>query len=316
MKIEVVLILVAIILLSISSYLLYNSYFSQTHYFKDNSEQNNHSIEQNINNSSVLLNEYPEGMLFYDFIRFPDKIINYSIDVNCNKNREENIASAFSYIQNETILRFNQVNDNGQIESTCSEDSIEMSGGYFIAGEGGPFLIINTTKYQVIVNGKILIFSDEKCDRPIVEIHEILHVLGFKHSINKKSIMYNISDCSQIITDNIKMKINELYKDPSLPDLEFKDVNATKKGMYVDFEAEIINSGLSKSGNTKLSVYSDNEKVSSYDLGSLDIGSGKLITVENLRVFGSPKNMIFIIDEENSLSEINKKNNKRILTLQ
>lgn len=315
MKIEIILILITIILLGFSTYLVYDSYFSEVENFRIKPDQNifvNGSMLYNL----AVVNDYPNGMLFYDLIRFPDKIINYSISRDCIGLREENIIIAFNDLQMETNLIFNRVNDNGQIEATCSEGDNEISAEHFIAGEGGPSLIINTSKYQVIEKGKILLFRDETCNSPIVATHEILHVLGFKHSSNKTSIMYNTSYCDQEITKNIKDKIYELYKDPSLPDLDFQKINVTKKGRYLNFEVEIINIGLKGSENVQLFLYADGEKISLYDLGNLEIGAGKLMKVENLNIPRSMTNIIFIIDENNSISEIDKKNNKRSLILQ
>lgn len=317
MKIWIFLALIAFLLLGYSGYLLYTIYFSEPQYFEVIGQNDNFNLPDNsLNNYSGINEEYPEGILFYDLIRFPDKHINYSIDKYCNEKREESIVNAFNELQIKTVLSFNRVEENGMIEATCSDKLMEIPGDHFIAGEGGPYLIINATKYQVILNGKILLFEDESCDSPIITTHEILHAIGFKHSINPISIMYNVSNCDQKVNANIIEKISELYQDSSLPDLDFISINATKQGISLNFQVEVMNIGLKDAENVELYLYADDKRISSYNLGEMQIGEGQLIKVENLQIGYLASNLIFILDENNSISEINKKNNKRILNLQ
>ena len=160
-----------------------------------------------------------------------------------------------------------------------------------------------------------MLYRGNECSTPIVAIHEIFHVLGFKHSTNSKSIMYNFSECNQEIGQEIIDKIYELYGESSLPDLYFEDINATETGRYVNFEVQILNGGLAISNNVSFSIYANSDKVSNYEIGGLDIGAGKIIRVENLAVPYSTTNLTFIIDEDDSIFELNKKNNKKNLIL-
>ena len=127
--------------------------------------------------------------------------------------------------------------------------------------------------------------------------------------------MYNFSECNQEIGQEILDKIYELYGESSLPDLYFQDINATKTGRYINFEAQILNGGLAASDDVSFSIYADSDKVGNYEIGGLDIGAGKIIRVENLAVPYGTTNLTFIIDEEDSVFEINKKNNKKNLVL-
>jgi len=147
-------------------------------------------------------------------------------------------------LQNYTILNFHEVNTNGEVNVYCSDEVKGLTNKYFIAGEGGPDFIINTSNYNIILNGTVLLYRANKCDRPVVVMHEILHVLGFKHTIDKNSILYATSNCNQEITKEVIDEIDYLYKDPSLPDLEFTKLNATKQGVFLNFETEIKNVGL------------------------------------------------------------------------
>ena len=48
--------------------------------------------------------------------------------------------------------------------------------------------------------------------------------------------MYPYSKCNQVIGEEIPLKIDELYVDPSLPDLAFEEINATIRSGFLDFK--------------------------------------------------------------------------------
>jgi hypothetical protein len=265
--------------------------------------------------TNLTIDDYPEGIMFYENMRFPNKIITYSIDSGCGENKKNDSILAFKELEKQTILIFEEVQTKGEIQVICSNIEKPKNQEYFISGEGGPLTIINATERYVIINGTIFLYEKSECEKPVVAIHEILHVLGFKHSTNKKSIMYNYSDCNQVIDDEIIQRINQIYKIPSLPDLLFKNVSAEKQGFYLNFKIEILNEGLSNSENINLSIYVNDKKLTYYEIEILGIGSGKTIRVKNLKIPISTKNITFIIDSENVLPEINNENNLAMLSL-
>ena len=267
------------------------------------------------NSESISDSEYPEGMLFYDNIRYSSSEISYSIDSRCDDGKSMDAREAFNIIQDRTILRFNEMAEGrGEIFINCPPEGEKPSEGidsrHYIAGEGGPSSVINTSEYYLIKNGSIILYTDNRCDRPIIAIHELLHALGFKHSSNKKSIMYAVSNCNQEITGDIIDKINVLYKDPSLADLKFIYGEGSKSGRYVNFNIEILNSGLRDSGDFILTLYINEKKTGTYDIGNLESGSGKILKVENLFFVGNPEKLEFRVDEDNMVNEINEENNK------
>lgn len=310
MKGEIFILLVLIAVLSVTTYVFFSEYFFKTQSFNivDNSSPN-------IVANSSYPDLYPQGMLFYDNIRFSDKFINYSINPDCSSTRVQDAREAFDILASNTPLVFSEVGNNGQIDVSCSQEVKEVNSDHFIAGEGGPSYIINTSKYQVILNGSVLLYKDSSCTKPIVAIHEVLHVLGFKHSSDPQSIMYNVSSCGQKITPEIISKIYSLYQDPSLPDLAFEDVVANKSGVFLDFNVIVSNEGLVSSQDVNLSVYADDEFVSRYDIGPLDVGAGKILSVQNARIAYNTNKISFFIDEENSIKEIDKKNNIKNLVI-
>ena len=258
--------------------------------------------------------DYPQGMMFYENLRFKQKIISYSIDATCTEKRANDAISAFEILDNATSLNFVE-KENGEIFVSCSQDVPQIDERHFIAGEGGPTNIVNASNFNVILNGTILLYEDNDCQNPIVAIHEILHVLGFRHSSNKDSIMYPVSNCKQQITPELIERINSLYKYTTLPDLTITRVEAVKKGFLLDFTVTVMNAGLDEAKNSTLTVYNGDKKIFDYDVGILDFGVGKVISTKNIKVFGNNESLNFIVDKDNLISEITKKNNIQTLVL-
>lgn len=179
---------------------------------------------------------------FYDNLRYSGKVISYSVD-NCPLSRQDEVENAVLYIENLTILKFNEVSSDAEIKISC-EDSVKIEGGSFIAGEGGVTNVTKTDKFNVIHEGRVLLLRETKCERPIVGTHELLHALGFEHSDNPINIMYPTVNCRQTIGDDLVSFINNLYSVPSLPDLGFEDVSAQIRGKYLDSSFVVRNNGL------------------------------------------------------------------------
>lgn len=249
------------------------------------------------------------GRQFYPNMRFPGRKISYSLEQLCDNIKKKAVEDAFSIISDKTILTFYESEEDPEIKIFCSEVVPEPEQeGHFIAGEGGPTEIINTTLFNVIKTGKISLFRPEICDQPKITLHELFHVLGFNHNNNSDSIMYPTTSCQQEIDSSILNEINKIYVINSYPDLSIEEVNASQKGNYLDFGIGIINSGLKDSRNSSLSILSDGKKIKDFDLGEIDIGMRKFLQIKNLRVIGGSDKITFII--ETNEDEISKDNNK------
>lgn len=302
-----------VLLIGFFSYFFYYNPFKISEFIEienDNTDLINKSYLE------VNIDSYPEGMLFYENIRFPEKMITYSIDKSCSDNRTNDARNAFNILNQENVLLFNEVQEYGQIFVICSGNFKEISKEHFIAGEGGPSNLINAINYHIILNGTIFLYTDNECFQPVVAIHEILHVLGFKHSSDVNSIMYNTSNCNEHIPFEILSKIKELYYDPTLPDLSLEKASAIKFGNYLNFNVNMINKGLALSPKTNLTIYVNGKKFSTYEIGELGIGAGKSISVENAKSLASTFNISFVIDEENNIAEIDEQNNVKSLFLE
>jgi len=260
---------------------------------------------------------YTTSQQFYENMRFPDKFITYNFNPACSGEKIVNAEEAFLVLEDKTILEFEKTGDNPQIIILCSDESPESSGeGYFVAGEGGPTEVINTSLYGAILSGKLSLYREEECESPNIAIHEILHVLGFEHNNNPESILYPELNCDQEIDDYIISDLNNLYSFVGNSDLKIKSVDASKEGRYLNFDIEIINRGLVEIADSNLRVYSEGEFVKEFSLENIGIGVKKTLHVENLKISRFDERISFILDEENLVSEIFEDNNQVELTLE
>lgn len=260
--------------------------------------------EFNLNNDTM-------NMQFYENMRFPDKRISYLIDDACSLKKKNSMKRAFDIIENLTVLEFYPLSEDFEIEVTCQE-KVVMNGGLFIAGEGGPINITDGDKYSVILDGSILLIKDSLCPRPNVEIHELLHVLGFNHSDNENNLMYPVSKCNQVISEDILEKINELYLEESYSDLNFESANAEIDGRNLDLNLSIRNSGLKDSEEAIVKIYFDDTIIKELDLAELEIGYGVKIELKNIWLKKIKTEELKVVIETN-FNELSKENNEIIL---
>ncbi len=274
--------------------------------------------------NGIIRDDIPEELKnvptsqFYPNMRFNHLPITYYMAPECNQERLENMKLATAMLEEKTPLTFRQISseDAADVKVGCDEKRYKEE-GMFIAGHGGPSIIINATPWSVIKKGIIILFT-ESCDANI-ELHEMLHVLGFDHSPNLQSIMYNISSCNQKLTDDIVQELNRLYSQEPLPDLYFKNISAVKQGRYLNIRFGIFNRGLLDADNVEVAVYADDELVKTFQADKeidkeIDIGAGRYISIDNLRLPSlSIKEIKLVADPQNYIKEINEKDNIVIL---
>lgn len=285
-----------LILLGVASYFLYINILNLT----------SEPVQFIANTTQTNPTSYSSQQQFYPNMRFAGKTVSYTIEPECTEEKRARMLEAFSKLEEETELKFSQ-DTEGQILVSCQEQEEEIPGELFIAGEGGPTETINTSLFYVIEKGKILLsYKNSRCDNYNVELHELLHVLGFEHSESEESIMHNTTLCNQILTYDIVDELERLYSIPQLADLYFSNVSAVKHGIYLDFYLEIRNQGLADSGNIQLELYSE-EKFDEFNITSINYGEGRILEVKNTRLPSRKTNQIkFVIV---SGEELDKKNN-------
>jgi len=256
-----------------------------------------------------ISNEFPiNSYQFYANMRYPDKTITYSLAESCSDVKKRDFRRATEKLEKLTVLDFKEAT-SGQIEITCSRVAPKATNeDHFIAGEGGPTEIINSTIYAIITSGQISLYRKEECDTPQVAVHEILHALGFNHNSNKESIMYPVTECEQTVDANIINSINSLYKAPSKGDLVIENIRANKTGKYLNFRAVITNQGLKKITNSSLKLIVDNKIINEYVIGELDLGTKKSLETTNIVIPRDTQEITLIIETEDE--EILKTNNK------
>src|SRR3989344_6859210 len=89
---------------------------------------------------------YTSSKQFYANMRYKKKIISYNLDPACDENKRNGVKRAFSILEEKTILNFYESNFNSEINILCSEVEPEAEyADHFVAGEGGPVEVINTS---------------------------------------------------------------------------------------------------------------------------------------------------------------------------
>lgn len=241
-------------------------------------------------NTNETLQQYPN-------MRFASRIITYTINNSCSQNRKQRIRESFNILENETgILTFVEENENGKISIECDETKKRTAQSHVKLGEGGVNEIVKVDDLYIINRGKITYFHNEDtCAYPNVEIHEILHVLGFKHAPNPLNIMYNFSNCNQRIPNEIKEEIQRLYKIPELSELKIDNVTYQKDARFVAINLTVTNQGIRKAENTTLKIRTPQRELVQFNIGDLEYGSGKSIKVTNLNVGREQKITLEII---------------------
>ena len=256
-----------------------------------------------------------EGVQFYPNMRFPDRIISYRLESTCPQKRWVDVEQAFEILSERTVLKFYQTKDNPEIKILCSRIApTPGQEGHFIAGEGGPTEIINTTNFAVIFGGNISLYREEQCDEPKIAIHEILHALGFDHHNVSSSIMNPITGCNQEIDQYIIDDINSLYKANPLPDLQIDSITANRTGRYLNFEINVSNQGLREAKEANLDIYALDRKIGNFTIGDLDIGIRKMLFVQNEKLAGDSTKIVFLVGSKDE-GELSLDNNRAEISL-
>ena len=268
-----------------------------------NSGSNNFTLEGSVGNAS---------MQFYENMRYQKKDISYKI-TDCPVAKLDEMRRAFDIIEAATVLNFYETEFDEMITVTC-DSTIKTSGRAFIAGEGGVTNVTSSGEFNVISKGQVLLLRESKCANPIVGTHELFHALGFDHSDNPNNIMYPTVKCSQEISQDMINHISWLYSFPDVPDLLFEEASASMQGKYLSLSATIRNHGLTDSYPSKMAIYADGKQIKDFDIESISVGGGKIITLTNILVAQLSVDEIEV-RLQSDYEEINKDNNVVVLEI-
>ena len=265
--------------------------------------------------------DYGDTPVFMENLRFNHNNISYFIEPSCLASRRSRMKEAFEIFQSQVeIITFHEIrtlksstgitSEEVDINIGCSEDYIDLGEDIFAAGEGGPSRIINTSHFKTIEKGKISLYKESKCEGPIVELHELVHVFGFDHIDNKESIMYPTAICNQIITQDIIDLIKTLYSIEPLPDIKIRNISAIKKGAYLDFNITISNEGLIGVDKINLTISTKGKEIEVIPLEEMGIGHIRNLQAKNVRLPSRNIDIVkFTIDKEGVVRELNEENN-------
>lgn len=305
-KILIPIFIILAIAVALLSYHLYENYPANSEIFILN--PNNAELDPNITND---LNQ------FYNNIRFNHNTLSYFIESSCDDNKIQRVNNAFNILHEKIEIISFYENKNSEIADIliyCSKNINQTEENLFIAGEGGPTKIINSSYYPLIIQGKVLLYNQSLCEQPITELHEILHVFGFDHFNRTDKIMYPYVDCKQKIDEEMIETLKQLYSSPVLAEIHFTNASVVKYGNYINISIEIKNSGLINSNQVILEVYGDNTKLDKFELGTMGFGEGKSFTVSNLKLQNKNTKEILFRLEVNQ-EEYNKENNNLSLII-
>jgi hypothetical protein len=241
------------------------------------------------------INASSELVQFVPNMRFNTNNISYGFQMDCGPERITSTTEAFNILSEKTqVLYFHEVRilSSPQIIIKCSEESKETESEdptrkSFIAGEGGPTKFLELEPYSLILEGEIQLYSSKhirKCSEPLVEIHELLHVLGYNHIDDKTSILYEFLSCDQELKQNIINDIRRLYSEPAKAELSIQNISASKAGSYLDFYIEIKNTGLISAEDVFLEVLADGKEVKTFEIQDLSPGMLRSLGIKNLRI--------------------------------
>jgi len=239
---------------------------------------------------SEVISYSGSDLQFFPNMRFNHNVLTFTIDENCDLDKKKKMGLAFSRIEEDTenTIIFKKIENESlaDITVTCNESVPQVREDYFIAGEGGATSIIKTDMFHIIEKGVVLLYykQEKACIDYNIELHELLHVLGFKHSENRMSMMYPTTQCGQIFSQDITSELTRLYKVGAIPDIYISDLTADRKGKYLNFRAEIKNQGLETAYNSKLTITAEDEVIKTFKLGNISYGEGKIMTIEYLKL--------------------------------
>ena len=126
--------------------------------------------------------------------------------------------------------------------------------------------------------------------------------------------MYNITDCSQVIGDDVISLLNYLYSIPSYPDLTFENVTATQSGNFLDIEFSVMNYGFKDSKSFFVNISSDDSLLKKINVEQIEFGKGRIISIKNIFTIKKISELELSINAD--FDEIDRENNKIKLEIQ
>ena len=165
-----------------------------------------------------------------------------------------------------------------------------------------------SARYKLIRDNLTLIYPEQRLE--VCEDRNEIIKFGIKEIINQ-AMELEVEDFRNLdtISDMIEL-INNLYSIEPLGDAVLKDVEAVKRGRYLDFNVSVLNEGLIGIDEIELTIVADGEVVQVMDMGEIGIGYGRTLKASNVKLPSRNVDVIdFILDKDNNVRELNEDNN-------
>jgi hypothetical protein len=310
--IKVVIYVIVILILGVIGYWIYSNFLATQ-------IENIGFGTYNPNIQGSLINVSSDVEQFYSNMRFNHNNIKYYMQETCGQEKIIKMKRAFDILHDQTqVLSFEQTTEaEAEILIGCSSDFYEKEKNIFIAGEGGPTQIVNSS-LAVILKGKILLYNESRgsCEKPVLELHELLHVFGYEHINQSNYIMYPYLNCDQEINPDLLNHIKELYAIPSFADVYFEEIDAYKERYfgrwYLGFNTSIKNIGIIDAEETRLEIYEGDTRKGDFKLEVVEFGGGKKFIVSGFIINGDKEVSLKL---STSSYENNKQNNIILLEI-
>jgi hypothetical protein len=241
---------------------------------------------QNLPSNYGYVNASIDVSQFAHYLRFEDSQISYFINSNCNAERTARMLEAFKILADSVPeISFYASNEKkANILVGCSKDSYQQEENIFIAGEGGPTAYLNLSYYPLIKKGKVILYQKSECEYPVVELHELLHVLGFNHVNNKTNIMFPYAVCeARLDSETIKI-LSEIYSIEPVAELYFVNASAKAFNGYLNISISITNQGLKGAEKLNILLIADTEELEPIDMDAINPGETQMLGVSNIRL--------------------------------
>ncbi|MFQ6020864.1 MAG: matrixin family metalloprotease [Candidatus Aenigmatarchaeota archaeon] len=179
-------------------------------------------------------------------------------------------------------------------------------------GWAGVYNYTNTGLFNISLNGNITLEPvTEPCRMENIAEHEIGHILNLAHTNDWESVMYPGNRCGQIIKDNIKKTLKEIYEIELKPDLSFLSASAIRNRNELNVTFFITNRGLVDSDEPVVSIILDNEEYR--EKFEYNLKPAYYTYLWRIYYVYDIDKIEIIIDPDNSIDELYENNNYVIL---
>ncbi len=139
--------------------------------------------------------------------------LTFTISGECSRIQKENMEKAFHFVGNmseNASLRFVEVEECAQISVRCL--NVTSATGLEQGFAGTSVSKRDEGYYSVMTGAEITVtMGAQACEVPVMQIHQVLHSLGFSHVRDPMSMLNEWFGCLQELKDTIREDIERIY---------------------------------------------------------------------------------------------------------